>query len=260
MGERSAFVFRPLGLALLTTIGLLAPLPAFAAELRVAAASSTQDALAELARTFERRTGVRVVSTFGSSARLYHQIRNGAPYDVFMSADAVFPAKLEHEGKGQGCRRYAKGRIVLWAPQQSPVDPSRGFDGLADTRVRRVAIANPKLAPYGLAAEQALRTSKAASLITPKLVYGENVAQAAHFAATGGAEAGVFSFSLARSPRLTGQGRHWLVPESLHAPLFAEALVLAQAKDPQVARKFLDACVSPSGQAILARYGLGLSP
>jgi molybdate transport system substrate-binding protein len=260
MRNHPRLVFRLLRLATLTLLATLWPLPAFAAELRVAAASSTQDALGELARAFERRTGVRIEATFGSSARLYHQIRRGAPYDVFMSADADFPARLEDEGKGHMRRRYAKGRLVLWAPRRSPFDPAQGLEGLADARVRRVAIANPKLAPYGMAAEQALRTTQAAPRVSSKLVYGENAAQAAHFAATGGAEAGVLPLSLARSPRLSGQGRHWLVPESLHAPLVAEALVLGVAKHPQAAREFLDYCVSPAGQAILSRYGLGLAP
>jgi molybdate transport system substrate-binding protein len=260
MRDRSGPVFRLLRLATPILVATLWAFPASAVELRVAAASSTQDALGELGRAFERQTGIRIAATFGSSARLYHQIRRGAPYDVFMSADADFPARLEDEGKGQMRRRYAKGRLVLWASRRSPLDPAQGLAGLADARVRRVAIANPKLAPYGIAAEQALRTAKVASRLSGKLVYGENAAQAAHFAATGGAEAGLLPLSLARSARLSGQGRHWLVPESWHGPLHAEALVLGMAKQPQAAREFLDYCLSPAGQAILSRHGLGLAP
>lgn len=246
--------------ALLGLLALFVALPAAAADLRVAAASSTQDALGQLGLAFERKTGVRVQATFGSSARLYHQIQKGAPYDVFLSADDDFTAKLEAEGKGGFRRRYATGRLVLWAPRQSPVDPADGLAALADPTVRKVAIANPKLAPYGLAAETALRTSRMAASVTPKLVYGESAAQAAHFVSKGGAEAGLLPLSLALSPRLKGQGRHWLVPESLHGTLHAEAMVIENANDPRSARDFVAFCVSPEGQAILRAYGLGLAP
>ncbi len=248
------------GLCVLLALFWALPAPAKAAELRVAAASSTQEALSQLGEAFERKTGTRVQATFGSSARLYHQILKGAPYDVFLSADDVFPAKLEAAGKGQQRRRYARGRLVLWTPLRSPVDPSRGLGALADSRVRKVAIANPKLAPYGAAAEAALRASKLPASVSGKLVYGENASQAAHFAATGGAEAGLLPLSLALSSRLSAQGRHWLLPESLHGPLDAEAVVLTPTRDPQRAREFLDFCVSPSGQAILRKFGLGLTP
>ncbi len=237
-------------------LGLLLAMPVSAAELRVAAASSMQDVMASLGSAFERQHGVRIVSTFGSSARLYHQIRRGAPYDVFMAADAVFPEKLEAEGKGSFRRRYAKGRLVLWAPRRSPVDPTRGLDVLSEPRVRKVAIANPKLAPYGQAAQAALETSKAGDAVTSKLVYGENASQAAHFVSTGGAEVGLLPLSLARSPRLSDEGRFWLVPEKLHPPLFAEALVLNQAREKSEAKAFLDFCTGPEGQAILRRFGM----
>jgi molybdate transport system substrate-binding protein len=241
-------------------LGLLAAFPVSAAELRVAAASSMQDVMASLASAFERQHGVRITSTFGSSARLYHQILRGAPYDVFMSADEIFPEKLEAEGKGSLRRRYAKGRLVLWASRRSPVDPTRGLDVLSEPRVRKVAIANPKLAPYGHAAQAALQTSKAADLVASKLVYGESAAQAAHFVSTGGAEVGVLPLSIARSPRLTEQGRFWLLPEKLHPPLIAEALVLEDAREKPEAKAFLDFCALPEGQAILRRFGLEPPP
>ena len=246
-------------LSALAWLGVVSP-AASAAELRVAAASSAQDALGQLGSAFERQTGIRVQATFGSSARLYHQILKGAPYDVFLSADDVFPAKLEKAGKGQYRRPYARGRLVIWAPLRSPVDPSRGLAALAESRVRKVAIANPKLAPYGAAAEAALRGAKLASLVAPKLVYGESAAQAAHFASTGGAEAGLLPLSLALSPRLAGQGRYALIPESLHGTMSAEAVIVTPAKDPRSAEAFLDFCLSPSGQAILRQFGLGLDP
>lgn len=257
--HRSAHRPRGAGLGALA-LGMLFATPVSAADLRVAAASSTQEAVGVLAREFEQRRGVRVQAQFGASARLYHQILRGAPYDVFLSADAVFPARLEAAGRGSLRRRYAKGRLALWAPRRSPVDPSRGIAGLAEGRVRKVAIANPRLAPYGQAAQEALRASGAGRLVSAKLVYGESAAQAAHFVSTGAAEVGLLPLSLARSSRLSAQGRHWLVPESLHAPLFAEALVLRAAQDPHTAAGFLDFCLSPSGQAILGRFGLELAP
>ncbi len=240
-------------------IVLLTSLPASAAELRVAAASSTQDALAAVAREFQRLRGVKVVTTFGSSGKLYHQILRGAPYDVFLSADEVFPEKLEREGLVSARRRYARGRIVLWAPHRSPVDPSRGLKVLGDPRVRKVAIANPRLAPYGHAASAALRASGLEAGVSPKLVFGESVSHAAHFVSSGAAEVGFLSLSLALSPRLAPAGRFWLVPETLHPPLFAGAVALEAAREPQAASDFLAFCVSPAGQAIWGQFGLELA-
>lgn len=264
MRERQALrrSLRRVASILLLTLAASAPaLPAQAATgLRVAAASSLQEALAELADAFQRREGVSVSASFGSSARLYQQIRRGAPYDLFFSADDVFPAKLEREGKGYARRRFAEGRLVLWAPMRSPVDPGQGLEGLRDPQVRKVAIANPRFAPYGLAAQEAIRSAGLEASLASRLVYGESAAQAAHFAATGAAEAGILPLSLAKSPKLASLGRYALLPPALHGPLPAEALLLVGARESRVAEDFLAFCMSPPGQEILRRFGLDRAP
>lgn len=229
-----------------------------AAELRVAAATSTQDAMEVLAREFQRRTGTRVGTSYGSSAKLYHQIIQGAPFDLFYSADDVFPAKLEAAGRGQHRQRYATGRLALWAATRNGIDPAAGMGVLAEVRVKKLAIANPRLAPYGLAARQAIDAAGLAPKVESKLVVGESAAQAAHFASTGGAEVALLPLSLALSPRLAGKGGHALIPTSLHEPLHAEALVTSRA-NPE-AKAFLDFSLSPAGRAIWRQFGLERDP
>jgi molybdate transport system substrate-binding protein len=262
--HRPSFYVLRLGALVALLAGVLTPLSALAAELRVAAASSTQDAMESLAREYERRTGVRVGTSYGSSAKLYHQILQGAPFDLFYSADDVFPAKLEEAGRGKWRRRYATGRLVLWIPNRPGLapsgsapwglDPSDGLDVLRKAQVRKVAIANPRLAPYGMAAQQAIAAAGLTEAVSAKLVIGESAAQAAHFVSTGAAEAGLLPLSIALSPRLAGKGRHALVPETLYSVLHAEAMVIAH-ENPE-AKAFLDFSLSPAGRVIWRQYGL----
>lgn len=228
--------------------------------MRIAAASSTQDALTAVARSFERRSGHQVLLTFGSSGKLYHQITYGAPFDLFFSADDTYAGKLEASGLSQARARYAQGSLVLWIPRSSPVDPSRGMETLRDRRVRKVAIANPNVAPYGKAALEALAASGLLGHLERKLVLGENASQATHFVSLGAADAGILPLSHARSPRLTGKGRYWLLPTHLHSPLPAEAVILKGASETAAARDFLDFCLSPAGQALWRAYGMGGQP
>lgn len=235
-------------------------LPAWSAparELRVAAASSTQDAMERLAIEFERRTGTRVGTSYGSSAKLYHQIRQGAPFDLYFSADDILPQKLEAAGRGKHRQRYATGRLALWAASRAGIDPSAGMGVLSAARVRKVTIANPRLAPYGLAARQAIDAAGLAQAVDRKLVVGESAAQAAHFASTGGAEVALLPLSIALSPRLADKGRHVLIPNSLYEPLHAEALVTSSAP---AAKAFLDFSLSEAGRAIWRQHGLERDP
>jgi molybdate transport system substrate-binding protein len=241
-------------------LGLAIPLGAcagaWAGSLKVAAASSTQDALQEIAARFEQETGHQVRLTFGSSAKLFTQLTQGAPFGVYFSADDEYPAKLHALGLSEAPRRYATGRLVLWAPAGSPLDVKRGLSVLSAPGIRKVAIANPKVAPYGRAAEEALRAEKVYGQVAGKFVMGENVTQAAQFVESGSAEAGLLPLSLAVSPKLAPRGKYALIPTKLHQPIDADAVVLKQAEDATLAHQFFDYCLSPKATPTWRRYGL----
>lgn len=240
--------------ALLLAVALAAP--AHAAELRVAAAASTQEALTAIARDFAKRTGDTVRFSFGSSGKLSQQISQGAPFDVFFSADVAYARRLVTAGHAAEPRPYARGRLVLWSLKRSGLDVRRGLTLLASPAVRKVAIANPKVAPYGRAAVEALTHAGLHDAVAPRFVRGENIAQAAQFVESGGAEAGLLSLSLAVSPRLAPRGTSWLVPAAWHAPLDAEAAVVTGSAEPALARRFLAYATGPAAAPIWRRYGL----
>ena len=236
---------------------LLAALPAAAAP-GIAAASDLKFALDEIARGWSRETGRSVRITYGSSGNFRRQIAEGAPFELFLSADESYVLALAREGRleDEGTL-YAVGRLVLFAPPGSPVDPARGLEGLAQLAragaVAKLAIANPAHAPYGRAARQALESAGAWKMLEGRLVLGENVSQAAQFAASGDATAGLFAYSLAFSPAIASRGRFALVPESAHAPLRQRmALVKGAGED---ARAFYRHLQEPAARGIFARYG-----
>jgi molybdate transport system substrate-binding protein len=243
-----------LALALLVpALGAAAPRPSLA----VAAAANLRPALETLARAFEaERPGVEVRVTFGASGTLHAQIVAGAPFDVFFSADRASPRALVAEGLAEREEVYALGRLVLWVPNGSPLDLARdGLAALARPGVRRVAIPNPALAPYGRAAEAALRAGGVWEAVRPKLVLGESVAQTAQFAHSGAADAAFVPRSLALLPALAAAGRAVDVP---HPPVEQGAAVLARARDPALARAFLAFVRGEKGRALLAAAGYGL--
>lgn len=231
-------------------------LPGQAASLTVAAASSVQEPLTELARRFEQETGQAVRPVFGASGKFVAQISQGAPFDLFFSADTVYPERLRAEGLCGLPRRYARGRLVLWAPQGSPLDVHKGLDVLRDERLRRLAIANPKLAPYGRAAIEAMHSAQVAEAVATKLVLGENVAQTVQFVTTGGADLALIPLSMAVSARL--RGSYWLVPTTLYTPLDAAVVLLNASKNRPLARRFLDYCTGRAADAVWRRYGMAL--
>jgi molybdate transport system substrate-binding protein len=236
---------------------LLAALPAAAAP-GIAAASDLKFALDEIARAWSRETGKAVRLTYGSSGNFRRQIAEGAPFELFLSADEAYVLALAREGRleDEGTL-YAVGRLVLFVPPGSPVDPDRGLAGLAEAaragRVARVAIANPAHAPYGRAAREALESAGAWKTLERRLVLGENVSQAAQFAASGDATAGLFAYSLTFSPAVASRGRFALVPESAHAPLRQRMALVKGAGEE--ARAFYRHLQGPAARAIFARYG-----
>lgn len=243
------------------SLGAAEPRATESARPRVAAAADLNVALPEIASQFERETGHGVDLVFGSSGTLTRQIRDGAPFDLFLSADEQFVVLLAGSGHtaGQGVL-YAVGRIALFAPTGSPFDPATGFDGLARLAARgavpRFAIANPAHAPYGRAAEAALRAHGLWTTLQPRLVLGENVAQAAQFATTGNAVGGIIAYSLALSPNLRHRGTFALVPETDHQPLRQRMALLTRAGP--VARRFYDYLQTAPARAVFERYGFAL--
>jgi molybdate transport system substrate-binding protein len=226
-------------------------------QVRVAAAADLKFALGELASQFESKTGYKIEATYGSSGNFFSQIQNGAPFDLFFSADVEYPRKLADSGLADAStfREYAIGRMVIWMPPDANVDPAKsGWDALLDRSVQKIAIANPAHAPYGRAAEAALRKAGIYEKIQAKLVYGENISQAAQFVQSGNAQAGIVALSLALSPPMKG-GKRWEIPAGLHPPIRQAAIALKRAGNHAAARDFLDFVSSAAGQKILAAYG-----
>lgn len=227
----------------------------------VAAASDLQFALTEIAAAFLAETGQEVRLSFGSTGNFATQIRQGAPFQLFMAADEAFVLDLARDGFTRDAGAiYGEGRIVLKVPTGSPVAADGSLASLraalAEGRVTRFAIANPEHAPYGMRAEEALRHAGLWDDIQPFLVLGENVSQAAQFALSGNAEGGIIAYSLALSPQLAAQGSHALIPADWHRPLLQRMVLLKQAGP--VAAEFYAYMSTPAARAIMERYGFTL--
>lgn len=233
--------------------------PAASEEVTIAAASDLNFAFKDVIAAFESgHPGLRVKLTLGSSGNFYSQITNGAPFDLYFSADIGYPKKLEEAGltRSGSLYRYAVGRIVLWVPTRSGTDPAGlGMQALLAPSVRKIAIANPKHAPYGRAAVAAMKHFQVYEAVSPKLVLGENVSQAAQFVESGAADVGIVALSLALAPSMQAAGRYWEVPAEAHPPIEQGAVILKSAKNVQAAERFLEFLRGPEGRAIMARYG-----
>lgn len=237
------------------------PAPAGNSEISVAAAADLSSALPELAARYQKQTGVVVRLTFGSSGNLTQQIKNGAPFDLFFSADEDYPKQLVQAGMADSIslQRYARGQLVLWTAADSPLDiQHRGLEALLDTSVQRVAIANPQHAPYGQAAEAALKRSQLYDKIAGKLVLGENVSQAAQFVESGNAQAGLIALSHALAPGMKEQGKYWVVPADLYPELNQAAVVLSHSQHKKEAAGFLDYLKTPEARSVLQSFGFSL--
>jgi molybdate transport system substrate-binding protein len=232
-------------------------------EVRVAAAADLKFALdAVFAATAASTRGIRPAVTYGSSGSFFAQIENGAPYDLFLSADAVYPKRLAAKGLAEGeLFLYAVGRIALWVPASSKLDlRALGLRALLDPSVRKVAIANPRHAPYGRASEAAMKSLGIYENVKPKLVLGENVGQAAQFVQSGAADAGVIAVSLALAPQMRSVGRYVEIPLESYPRMDQGGIVLKEAREPAAARLLRDALLGPVGREVLAAYGYSLPP
>jgi len=195
-----------------------------------------------------------------SSLRIHSRIENGAPFDVFMSADLDYPKRLEQAGLAErgSLYEYATGRLVLWTRHDSGIDLTPGLAVLADARVRRIAIANPAHAPYGRAAVAAIRHEGLYDRVQSKFVLGENISQAAQFAQSGNADVGLIAFALALSPALKGAGSYVEVPAAFYPPIEQAAVVIASSKQKALAARFVDGLKQPSARAVLQSYGFAV--
>jgi len=226
-------------------------------EIRIAAAADLKFAMGELSGNFEKQTGTKVNVTYGSSGNFFSQLQNGAPFDLFFSADIEYPKKLAAAGLAEPgtLYEYALGRIVIWTPADSKVDVTEeGWKALLDASVEKIAIANPEHAPYGRAAVAALQKAGIYESVKAKLVYGENISQAAQFVRSGNVQAGILAMSLAVSPAMRG-GKQWEIPAGTHPALEQGAVVLKDAKNKDAARAFLEFVKSAAGRPILEKYG-----
>ncbi len=225
----------------------------------VAAASDVQPAFDDLAKAFTaERPDIVLRPTFGASGTFYAQIENRAPFDVFLSADSDYPRRLREKGLVLDSEfQYAQGRLGLWLSRSLGLTAeAEGLAVLRDARIRHVAIANPQHAPYGRAAEAALRSAGLYDAVKEKLVLGENVAQAAHFARSGAADAALVSLSLAGSPAMREEGQSSEVPPGTYPALDQAGVLLSWAQDADAARAFRDFLRGPKGREILSRHGL----
>ena len=239
-------------------VALLATVAARAAEVQVAVASNFTGPMQRIAAIFEAETGHKALLSFGSTGAFYAQIRNGAPFQLLLSADDETPARLEREGATVAGSRftYAIGRLVLWSAQPGVVD-DKG-EVLRRSGEGRIALANPRLAPYGSAAIEALTALGLLQSLQPRFVQGENIAQTYQFAATGNAQLGFVSMSQVMVDGKLAKGSGWVVPASLHRPIRQDAVVLAAGKNNAAAAALAAYLQGDKARAIIRSFGYEL--
>ena len=241
----------------LTALLLGLTVAASAAEVQVAVAANFAGPFAKIAAAFTAETGHTTLVSVGATGKFYAQIKAGAPFEVLLAADEDTPKKLVSEGDAVGGSEftYATGKLVLWSASLPQVD---GWALLGQDSVHHIAICNPKLAPYGLAAEQALRAAKLYDVLAPKFVVAESIAQAYQFTASGNAELGFVALSQVAVPDKPAVGAYWPVPENLYAPIHQDAVLLKKGQDNPAAIALLKYLQSDSARAVIKAYGYRL--
>jgi len=227
-------------------------------ELRVAAAADLSAALEEIAQAYEHKTGVKVKLSFGASGALTQQIQNGAPFDLFFSADMDYPRQLVTAGYADGSTlyQYAVGKLVLWVPADSVLDiEHKGMNVVLDPAVKKIAVANPQHAPYGRAAVAALKHYGLYDRIADRLVLGENVAQAAQFVESGNAQAGFVALAHALAPGMQGKGKYWEIPADAYPPLAQGVVALSHSQYKKEAAEFMEYVRTKEAVEVLKKYG-----
>lgn len=247
-----------LGIGILSASSLLAQ-----NRLRVAAAADLEPVLPPILESFQRDTGIPVDATYQASAALTAQIMNGAPFDLFLSADLSYPKRLIDAGFADAAGSadsstpitYARGTLVLWTRKDASL-PVPSLDLLQSPTLKRLAIANPERAPYGRAAVAALTSLKLYDTLKPRIVTAENIAQAAQFVDSGNADAGLISLTSALTPRLTSSGTYFVIPRELYPPLEQGAVIVSKTSQRAAVHRLLDFLLSPAVQTQLAKAGL----
>jgi molybdate transport system substrate-binding protein len=229
-----------------------------AGEIQVAVAANFTAPMEKIAAAFSQETGHKAVVSSGATGKLYAQVKNGAPFEVFLSADQETVKKLLDEGQGVAGTQftYAIGKLVLWSPGDKFVDPKGEVLGKGD--FKHLAIANPKLAPYGVAAQEVLQKMNIWEKLEPRLVMGENIAQTYQFVETGNAELGFVAYSQAKKDGKKPSGSIWVVPQTMYSPLNQDAVLLQKGKDSVVAKKFLEFLKSKKAKTIIVDFGYEL--
>jgi molybdate transport system substrate-binding protein len=228
-----------------------------AQEITVAAAADLQFAMQDVAARFQKETGKTVKLIYGSSGNFFQQIQNGAPLDMFFSANLDYPKKLEAAGLTEpgSYYPYAKGKIVIWAPNESRLDLRTGLQALLDPSVKKIAVANPQHAPYGQAAVAAMRKENVYEKVKDKLVLGENISQTASFLVSGSADVGIVALSLALSPNMKDKGRYAEIAAADYPPIEQACVILSSSKNRQAAREFLSFVKTAAVADVLRHYG-----
>ena len=249
---------------LINALGLLyIPVASAQEPLRVAAAADLEPVLPAILSQFQHTSGIRAEATYQASAALATQIQNGAPFDLFLSADLGYPKRLIDAGLADAAGSpdsstpitYARGTLVLWTRKDSVLTPP-SLDLLSNPGLRRLAIANPDRAPYGRAAVAAMKSLKLYDSLQPRLVTAENIAQAAQFVDSGNADAGLISLTSALTPRLAASGRYFVIPRSLYPPIEQGAVIIGNTRQRAAVHKLLDFLLSPPVQEQLSKAGL----
>jgi molybdate transport system substrate-binding protein len=245
-----------LGLALLC-VSRLCP----AQEITIAAAADLQFAMQEITARFQKETGKTVKVIYGSSGNFFEQIQNGAPFDMFFSANLDYPKKLEAAGLTEpgSYHEYAKGKIVVWVLNDSKINLNSGLRAMLDPRVKKIAIANPLHAPYGQAAVSAMQKEGIYEKVKDKFVLGENISQTASLIVSGAADIGVVALSLASSPNMKDKGRYAEIPRDQYPPIAQAVVILKSSKNKAVAQQFLSYMQSPAIADLLKQYGFDVS-
>jgi len=236
----------------------LTSLLANADELHIAAASDLQNVLPEIVKLYEQQSGNKVLLTFGASGTLYAQIKNGAPFDLFLSADLAYPQRLLDEklvAAGMTVH-YANGKLVLWVKDEFKVQAMKeGLAILTNAHIQKIAMANPQHAPYGIAASEALARVGLAGKLNGKIVFGENISQAAQFASSGNVDAALLSYASVLSPGLLGKGAVVDLPVNSYPAVEQGAAILVSSKVQDVAAQFVRFMITGNGQAVMRKFG-----
>jgi molybdate transport system substrate-binding protein len=228
-----------------------------AQSITVAAAADLQSAMQDVAAGFQKETGKEVKLIYGSSGNFFQQIQNGAPFDMFFSANLDYPKKLESAGLivSGSYYPYATGKIAVWVPNDSKINIDSGLKSLFDPAVKKIAVANPQHAPYGQAAVAAMQSEGVYEKVKDKLVLGENISQTASFVVSGAADVGVVALSLALSPNMKEKGRYAEIPATEYPPIAQACVILNSSRDKETAKQFLAYIKTAAVADTLKRYG-----